>query len=297
MNSDKKRKVHLHIIVLALFLSPLVLCANPFLGNPEDKKPAMISPGPNYGFLIDYQMSIKDQIADLFITGESGNSTSILVLLYGLSFLYGLLHAAGPGHRKTVVFSIFLSRKAQWYEPLIIGVLLSILHGGSAIFLILLFRNTAGPLLSRQLDFAAILLEGGTFVFLALYSLVLLLSTINHHRKGHDEGPGSKGSLLSVIISGIFPCPGAIMILVFSLTLNMLTQGIIAVLFMSLGMAFPVSLAGYLAYWGKKGLFLRLKENSTALSSVSFVTELGGYSILLIFSLLMASPFLMSYLR
>jgi nickel/cobalt transporter (NicO) family protein len=297
LNSDKKRRVSLYILFLGLFLSPLLVYANPFLGSPEDKNPAMISPGPSYGFLIDYQMSIKDQMADLFITGESGDSSSVMGLLYGLSFLYGLLHAAGPGHRKTVVFSIFLSRKAQWYEPLIIGVLLSILHGGCAVLLILLFRNTAGPLLSRQLDLAAILLEGWTFVFLALYSLFLLLSTINHHKKGHDDAKGSKGSLLSVIISGFFPCPGAIMILVFSLTLNMLPQGIIAVLFMSVGMAFPVSLAGYLAYWGKKGLFIRLKENSTALSSVSFITELGGYTILLLFSLLMAYPFLMSYLR
>ena len=297
MNSERERRVILHILFLGLLLIPMAASANPFLGSPEENKPVMTSPGPSYGFLIDWQLTVKDRMADLFIAGESGDSSKVIWLLYGLSFLYGLLHAAGPGHRKTVVFSIFLSRRAQWYEPLGVGVLLSILHGGCAVLLILLFRNTAGPLLSRQLDSAAILLEGWTFVFLALFSLFLLLNTIYHHKKGHDDATGGKVSLLSVIISGFFPCPGAIMILVFSLTLNMLAQGIIAVLIMSVGMAFPVSLAGYLAYWGKKGLFLGLKENSRALNSVSLVAELGGYSILLLFSLLMAYPFLLSYLR
>lgn len=283
------------MILLGFLLTSTIASANPFLGSPEEQKPEMSKAAPTYAFLVDWQMNIRDLMADLFIAVESGESSGVLLLLYGLSFLYGLLHAAGPGHRKTIVFSVFLSRNAKWYEPLCIGVLLSILHGGCAVLLILLFRNTAGPLLSRQLDTTAILLEGWTFVILAVFSLFLLLNVLYHQRKGHDEGSRAKVSLLSVVISGFFPCPGAIMILIFSLTLNMLPQGIIAVLIMSLGMAIPVSLAGYLAYWGKKGLFLRMKENSSALNTVSLVAELGGYSMLLLFSLVMAYPFLISY--
>ncbi|MDC7235431.1 MAG: hypothetical protein PQJ58_19540 [Spirochaetales bacterium] len=295
MFSRSGRRIVLLVMLIVLGAAQLV-SANPFLGSPEEEKPGMSRPAPTYSFLVDWQMTVRDRMADLFIAAESGEGKAVLALVYALAFLYGMLHAAGPGHRKTVVFSIFLSRKARWFEPLLVAASLSVLHGGSAVFLILLFKNTTGSLLSRKLDTAALFLEGWTFVFLAVFSMILLLSSIRHHRKGHHDQGSGKASLFSILLSGIFPCPGAIMILVFSLTLNMLHHGIVAVLFMSVGMAIPVSLAGYLAYFGKKGLFTRLKENEAALHRFSFAAELTGYTILLIFSLLMAAPFVLSIL-
>jgi ABC-type nickel/cobalt efflux system permease component RcnA len=100
---------------------------------------------------------------------------------------------------------------------------------------------------------------------------------------------------MALALTGFFPCPGAIMILIFTLTQNLLTQGIISVLFMSAGMALPISLAGYLAYLGKQGLFTALKKREKLLHRASVILEVSGYSFLLIFSLLMAQPFLRSF--
>jgi len=281
-------------LILLLPVFPSITAANPFLGSPEKKAPEPVRAAPTSPDLANRQMEIRNRMADLFTEVRDGDSKGTLLLLYGLSFLYGMLHAAGPGHRKTVVFSLFLSRQARWYEPLGMGLLLSLLHGGSAVLLLLVFRTTAGPLLSRQLNSATILLEGWAYSLLALLSLILLIGAVRHARQEETARSDGKGSLLSVAVSGIFPCPGAIMILLFSLTLDMLTQGITAVLIMSAGMALPVSLAGYLAYWGKKGLFLSLKGNSRKAHILAVAAETGGYTLLLIFSVSMALPFLTS---
>ena len=39
-------------------------------------------------------------------------ASSVLRVILGVSFLFGIVHALGPGHRKTVVFSLYVSRSA-----------------------------------------------------------------------------------------------------------------------------------------------------------------------------------------
>ena len=55
------------------------------------------------------------------------------------SFLYGLIHAVGPGHRKALTFSLFLGQETRWKEPLSAGFLSAGLHGGLTLFLLLIF--------------------------------------------------------------------------------------------------------------------------------------------------------------
>ena len=50
-------------------------------------------------------------------------------VLGGLSFLYGIFHAAGPGHGKVVISSYVLANEAQMRR----GVLLSFLGGHAAV--------------------------------------------------------------------------------------------------------------------------------------------------------------------
>jgi ABC-type nickel/cobalt efflux system permease component RcnA len=53
------------------------------------------------------------------------------------AFLYGILHAPGPGYRKTVIFSLYLARKAPAWEPAGTGSLLAVLYAGTAIVLLI----------------------------------------------------------------------------------------------------------------------------------------------------------------
>jgi len=79
-------------------------------------------------------MRFREAMADLFSDLKEEKSPAVLAGLPGAGFLYGILHALDPGHRKTVMFSLFAARKARWYEPLAAGFLSALLHGMSAVF-------------------------------------------------------------------------------------------------------------------------------------------------------------------
>lgn len=291
MYFDIKEKLILFSLFF-LLITTLSISANPFLGAPEKPTAQVAVSGPTSEGLVNKQLDLRNRMADLLLSLKEGSSPRLLLILYALSFLYGGLHASGPGHRKTVVFSLFLSRDAKAWEPLAYGFLLAILHGGSAILLILLYKSTAGPLLSRNLNTATLQMEGWAYTLLVVLSLILLAGAVRHARKGHGDNSSGKRSLMAIALTGFFPCPGAIMILVFTLTQEMLPLGISTVLIMSAGMALPISLAGYLAYFGKKGVFTALKNREKLIHKTTAAMEMTGYSFLLIFSVYMALPFI-----
>ena len=114
-------------IALMLF-SGLFLYSNPFLGSGgEETKPKVRTPS-SQGFMVEKQMEFREEIGRLLSDLNNSSNITLLWSMLGLSFLFGLLHAAGPGHRKTVVFTMFLSRKSKWYEPFTAAFLSSSAH-------------------------------------------------------------------------------------------------------------------------------------------------------------------------
>ncbi|GAB1456290.1 hypothetical protein MASR2M48_15980 [Spirochaetota bacterium] len=87
------------------------------------------------------------------------------------------------------------------------------------------------------------------------------------------------------------------MMLLFGVYIGMPYLGIAAVIAMSLGMGLVISLAGYLAYCGRAGLFGRLKAKENILGPLSDILELGSYLLVLGFSLYMAWPVITTALR
>jgi ABC-type nickel/cobalt efflux system permease component RcnA len=66
---------------------------------------------------------------------------------------------------------------------------------------------------------------------------------------------------------------------------------------MSLGMSIPIIAAGYLAWFGRTGLFGALKKNERKAARIGAAVSLAGYSFLLAFSVYMAEPFIASLVR
>jgi ABC-type nickel/cobalt efflux system permease component RcnA len=285
---------------LTILASPLA--ANPFMGAGSDasgKPAAQISPvranvaNPT---LVAKQASLRDRLGDFFYSWKKSGSTALFWGIIGVAFLYGILHALGPGHRKTVIFSLYIAREAPIWEPAGTGLLLSILHGGAAVVLLFIFRGVAGAI-SGKADNVATYMEGGAYVLLIAIALVLVFQALGDLIRGTPKHANGAASLGTILVTGVYPCPGAILIMILSLTLDITDIGVIAVLAMSLGMSVPVIAAGYLAWFGRTGLFRALKANEAKIGRISAGIELAGYSILLAFSLYMAEPFILSVFR
>ncbi|MCA1441354.1 nickel/cobalt transporter [Ensifer sp. IC4062] len=100
--------------------------------------------------------------------------------LIGLSFAYGVFHAAGPGHGKAVISSYMIANETELRRGVVLSFLSSILQGVVAILLIgavyLLLRGSSISMTdaTRSLEiasYALIAAFGGWLVFRKLRSL------------------------------------------------------------------------------------------------------------------------------
>ena len=282
----------------------------------EKSGPSPVLVGKTNEKLTVFQGDLREQIASFFRNwknSEGQEKSNILMGIITVAFLYGMIHAAGPGHRKTIVFSLYIARKSPWYEPLITGFLLALLHGGCAICLMLIFKGISGSI-SANTNAYTIYMEGFSYLLIIVVALFLIVKETLEFVKSSKNSEKSDvaiseevsekkivknqnnsfGDLVPFLISGIYPCPGAILVLVLSFTLDILGAGIAAVSFMSLGMAIPIIIVAYFAWFGRKGLFTALKAKESTIKKLSFGIEIFGYTLLIIFSLYIAMPFFVS---
>ena len=285
-------------LLFLFFFSLLALnaFANPFTGNKNSPSP--VRQKQPSASIVEGQRFLHHRLGE-YIQNWSENAKArdfFLIILF--SFLYGIIHAIGPGHRKTVIFSFYITRCAHRFEPLFVAFVLAFSHGGVALLLALIFKGVAGAMTVNTND-ASIYLEGFSFLLLIALSSFSILHVIFDHlirHKDTENGKNKKIRLLTLLLSGLYPCPAALLVLTLTFALGIVPTGIIAVLAMSTGMCVPITASGYLAWAGRIGLFHRLKDKKkVAISSTIF--ELLGYVFLLLFSLYTAMPFILSLAR
>lgn len=298
------------LFFLIFFLNVSFVFSNPFFStqNQNEKKSeeSINSPTPvrttaGNSSSIKLQGEFREKIATLFQTWQTDSDktkVSILLQIALYAFLYGIIHAAGPGHRKTIVFSLYLTRKAPWWEPSLMGFILAALHAGCTIVLVLFYKGITGSIAAKT-DKWAIYLEGFSYLIVIVTAIFLIIFETCKFIKGKktlsiqdDTNIKDKTfALIPFLISGTYPCPGVILVLILSSTLNLFNLGIFAVIAMSLGMIIPIIASGYIAWFGKQKVFSVLKNKANITKNISFALEIFGYIFMLIFSVYIAMPF------
>lgn len=289
------KKIILIFFILSVFHT---LYSNPFRSTSSGTGSIPVvrtSGSPSPVKLVEIQMKFRSKMAELIVEIKENKSPEALMFLLFIGFLYGVVHAAGPGHRKTVLFSIFLSNKSKWWEPGLAGSLSAFLHGFSGIALILIFKEFSTRFLSNRVDLVSTYMETGSFLLLLLIAILLfilkMLSILRSKNKDDiKEVKEHKSFYYTVLLTSMFPCPGAILILILALSLNVLNIGILTVIFLSIGMGFTISITAYLGRGGRVGLFKILKTRESKIEKISNYLELIGYLFLFLFSLWMVLP-------
>jgi ABC-type nickel/cobalt efflux system permease component RcnA len=94
-------------------------------------------------------------------------------ILVGLSFLYGILHAVGPGHGKAVISSYMLANETTLKRGIVLSFASSMLQAFTAIFIIgLTFLVLRGTTVS--MDDATHYMEMASFILIIAFGLSLL---------------------------------------------------------------------------------------------------------------------------
>lgn len=291
------------IAMLLLTLIAYPAAANPFTapaaGSPGTSGLPPTQPvrsGTANPDLVSVQASLHERLGNLMTAWERSAGAGAAWGIIGAAFLYGVLHAFGPGHRKTVVFSLYLAKSAPAWEPAGTGIALAVLHGGASVLLMLALKGVQGAVSARA-DSIAVWMEGGAYALLILAALALAVGAARSLVTGKHSHGREGASVGTILLTGIYPCPGAILVLVLAVSLGTLVVGIMAVFAMSVGMSVPIIAAGYLAWFGRSGVFFALKRNEALLARLSAAVELAGYLVLLAFSVYVALPFLAGVAR
>jgi ABC-type nickel/cobalt efflux system permease component RcnA len=233
--------------------------------------------------------------------------------LISLSFLYGLLHAAGPGHGKVILATYLMTQKSALLRGVWLAALAALLQGATAIILVLsLFwllgltsrEAQGGALLAEQASYLLILLLGGLLMLRAARAIKAARHPAGEGHAGHDhcghahapdaralESANIRQSLAVVLSIGLRPCSGAIIVLLATEALGLRFAGILSVLAMSFGTALAVAGIAALSV-GARGMAARLVSlEESRLSLVSGAVAFCGGLVILAFG---ASLFLAS---
>lgn len=107
--------------------------------------------------------------------------------LVGLSFAYGVFHAAGPGHGKAVISSYMLANEVELRRGVLLSFLSSILQGIVAILLVgaayLFLRGT-----TVSMTDATRALETGSYALITLFGAWLLFRKLRPARRASALG-------------------------------------------------------------------------------------------------------------
>ena len=186
-----------------------------------------------------------------------------LVTLFSVAFLYGILHALGPGHGKALLSTYLIHNRGNRLAVVKISGLVALIHTGGAVLIgiilqtiLLSFRGLSAQM-AMQRYFS---LASGLFVM----SIGLWLFYQNTRRQREETFDTPSQNFWSVgVAAGMVPCPVALTIMMLSISYGLFGIGLVAVLGVSLGMAVLLTAIGLLVIQGREKLQSAFAQGSS----------------------------------
>ena len=250
--------------------------------------------------------------------------------LLGISFAYGIFHAAGPGHGKAVISSYLVANDETWRRGIVLSFASAILQALTAVVIVavaaVLLNATSKAMgdtvrIVEMVGYGLIILIGVRLLWVKGRAFLHLLfpqahaQHDHHHGHAHDHGDDEghawghvhapepselagkhwlRRGLAAVIAVGLRPCSGAIIVLVFALAQSMFWIGIASTFVMGLGTAITVSAIATLAV-GARGLAGRLaKARPGAGMIVVRGLETAAAALIIVFGVLLLTGYMVS---
>jgi len=297
------------IIALTFFLFAFIsgtfvaVAQNPFLfgGDKEPKvrkiakRPQILQKAFRKITSLQKQLRVKlTQFGREIRKNPYGRSFWLFMLF---SFAYGVIHALGPGHGKSIAFSYFLSRPGNLFQGLLLGNLLTFIHVFSAVVIVIILYFVLKTSGMTALENVKARLENMSYALLILIGVFLtcrIVYELKSNRFGNDGQPRPVADMKSLtavsLVTGIIPCSGAAIILLFSISLQILIPGLLAMFFVAGGMGITTSLVAVLAIVIQKTVF-RISSRAKRAFTIVYATMAftGSLAIMVIGALLLWS--------
>ena len=192
------------VVLLAGVLDAAFAQGGPF-GAPRSQAPAPPAGGV-LGWIFAKQAEFYRQFSSLIRAAKADGSAAWS--LFGLSFLYGVFHAAGPGHGKAVISSYVVANEETWTRGVVLSFASALLQALVAVVLVGIaaaLLNATAATMSRAVNaieivsYSLIILIGVRLLWVKGRAFIATLQTLNrpaavgaavtpvHHH--HDHAP------------------------------------------------------------------------------------------------------------
>ena len=216
--------------------------------------------------LIEFQRQVNAGVAIHMRALETGNSFAAFFLGLGVAFLYGMVHALGPGHGKFVIMSYFMGREVYVLRGLVMAIQMAVVHVIAAVVIVwvadILLKTSLGIGLA---DVPGI--RAGSFLIIAGIGVYMLYQAVrgsrghththkhthdhnhHHHHHGHSHdhphsaSHATEGGLVALAV-GMVPCPGAVLVMLYAIANDMIYPGFLLVAAMSAGIGLTIAILG-----------------------------------------------------
>lgn len=201
---------------------------------------------------------------------ENGDNLALLMLLL-VSFVYGVIHALGPGHGKSLAFSYFMANKSSYTKAFMISQASAFIHILGALILVIVSIFVLQSVLNNFVNDSVEIITQVSAVLIVLLALYILYRKLKNKACSCSsccsssakttQTPWStskpkttnslkpnfmKQDLYFVITSGIIPCPGTVVLFIYAFVLKTYFAVILASIAISFGMGLVIFASSFL---------------------------------------------------
>lgn len=265
----------LYIIIILFSLYSVFPQENPFFSNPD--KPAdteqvekedvqekrTVQQSKAWRKFVIFMAKLNTKLSSYLTKLDDNFNMKHYLILIGIAFIYGFLHAAGPGHGKTIIFSYFLGNKTSYGMGARVSVVIGVMHTVMGMVLAVLFSTVFYNIKGADQMKVQWILGLASGIMIMAVGIILLIVNLRHkhdHGHGHSHGEhkccgkhdhghshGIEGKLTKklekkgiyglAVAAGLVPCPMTLAVALFSFAQGYIFIGISAIIAISIGMS------------------------------------------------------------
>lgn len=173
-------------------------------------------------WLVSSQKNLREKIS-VQVSNLKGGKASSLGLFLFICFVYGVIHAVGPGHGKTIVAGYFLARRGKIPQGVCLGTSITLIHSASAVILLFILYAIAKATLFPVFESSRIHIEKASYALIALTGVILLIVSFREFSRQSETSEAAPPSaswkelLWLAFITGVVPCPAVALVVFFCL--------------------------------------------------------------------------------
>ncbi len=252
-----------------------------------------------YTMIAEEQKVLREKLTAAISAMKSGDWDAIWKFL-AICLVYGMLHALGPGHGKSIVVGYFIARRGRWRQGVALGAGITVTHTMSAVLLLLILYAIFKATVFAAFETGRIGIERASYALIMLTGVLLVVLAIRDvikSRKGcgcaaridSAEGIVQDGALPPVArwreilgvaaVTGIVPCPAVALIVLFCLLNSMVALSLLGALVICIGMTITNVAFGIAAVAFRKGIDKGSAHTRIATKIYTVATLAGGVII------------------